>query len=664
MKPPVIVGIALAVVIIAAGVFAPTLRSSGRKTAEQAQERAELARRELARVSVTLPRVDKLADPAAMKEADLAAAVEAASETLNKISSKSSETIRAVQGHFQERGLPAPELEPFAANTAGVNRAISGFQTLLNENNQLLNQAISDAKDAKNKDQNALGVPQVLGMAEYLRAAGLLAEAEKLRRRQVRKQAELLELGAKWKLTRGFKEHFNVLDKDKNKVLAGLHADLEEIATLRDEAAGRVEILEAQAREREDTLQGRGAGAGEDAKGIQQRMQEARARLLDLEEKGFKAGRDEGEDGFNEYRRRYLELSRVLRELQEQEQELRFGGRPGAKLSGPDPATAEIVGGEPIIGLEEMLRQLATAKERSYHLVDAHKSLEARITYINKSGQDAQAETRRYGSRLAEIETQRQTVSAEIGALTTEALAKEDEALQAAKAAISAFGLAQDGAEAWRSAAEQLQQKRDPNRQNYRLKTLLADPYLLQVSQSAEAAARVLAGRIHALRVESSQRALDDAELLYNLNPDFVFDAEQYQDKLDAARKAGLDTLDKARGIYEGLSPPPSATSWVPLAALAAVHHLSARLDENRASEFLADALASITESIGQREHNPYLRPFVRFYNHLGGPTGEPLETEEEEVFFEGEAEGDFTEEDEGGFFDDEDEGDFFEGDE
>ena len=88
MKPPIVIGVALGIVILAAGLLAPLFQSSARKKAVEAQQKAALAERELDRYSVALRRSGELAAPAAMKtkEAELKSAIQAASEPLKATS--------------------------------------------------------------------------------------------------------------------------------------------------------------------------------------------------------------------------------------------------------------------------------------------------------------------------------------------------------------------------------------------------------------------------------------------------------------------------------------------------------------------------------------------------------------------------------------------------
>ena len=640
MKPSVLVGLALAAVIIAAGFVVPRLPSA-RKTALQAQEEAALAQRKLGRMNVGLARLQGLANTAALNEADLDALVAQTEEELRQISGTSARLVQEADRLAAQHGLPEPGLQPLSANVAGVRRAASEFESSVQANDALLRAAIADARTAVATDAKALGVSQVLGLAEYVRAAGLLGEAEELRRQQAGKQIELLALGAEWNLARGQADHFRGLDVAP--ILSNLQADLAELAALREDATSGLSGLEQDVTQREQVL------AEIDAE-----MAAVREKLLVLERAGFVAGNDAS---FDSYRVSYLKLSRKLRELQEQEQELRYGGRHGAVLVGTDPATAEIQGGEPVVGLIELQRRLAIALERAERSTNANMSLEKHVQYVVDSGRQAQTETARYEARLVELEAQQKTVNDEILDLTTRALAKEDEALQAANAAVRAFATAQSGAQAWMSAAQQLQRERDPQRKNERLRLLVGDLYVEQFARSAEAAARVLAGRIHVQRVTSSQSLIDAMQLFGELNPNFTFDPAPFETVLETAREAGTDTLGRACDSYSQVRSKLAGqpTEWVPLAALAAAQHLTWQLDPDLSTQVGEDqvgtyrelAQKTIADAVNGREKSPYLRLFVQFHNHLAGvaPAAPGDETDD---FF-----GDESDEEEEDFFSD-----------
>lgn len=623
MKQSVFVGIALAIVILAACFLTPALRGSSRRATEKAREHAELARRELARVDQLLPRLGALADVTKMKEADLAPAAEKSADRVKEISAEYAKLVRQAQELAQRHGLPAPEFLPLTGGAAGAKNALAEFQKAVVEDDKLLSSAISEATAAMATEEgkNTLAVAQVLGMAQYDRAADQLEEAEKLRAQQIAKQVQLLSVAAEWKVARGYTDHFRGLDVGP--ILAQLRTDLTELAEKRAQADADAKALADQVAQREQEL----VKVVADEK-------TAKDQLLSIEEQGFTAGlAPSSPQSFESYRARYLETSARLQKLQEQEQELRYGGRRGAELAGDDAATAEIKNGAPVAGLEEMQRRLATAEEKAKRSASGHLSLDERAKYVTQSGQAAQAEIQRYQTRLTQLDTEQKAILGEIQELAKQALEKEEKALAAAVAAVRAFADSQRAAQAYVSAASELQNARDPDRKNERLTAIVSDPYLKQFGQSAEAAARVLAGRIHAERVDSMKRLIDDIRLFTEIKPDpsFKFDPAPLQTVLDTARSAGLETLERARKIYEEMARTAPKTSGVPLAALAAAWHLTARLDEAEAAKYLADAARYAQQAVEKREQSPYLAGFVKFRDYLSAGGGGKPEKENPE---------------------------------
>jgi hypothetical protein len=621
VRPPLIVGIALAVLILAAGLVAPVFRSSQRKASWQAQERAELARRELARVSPELDWLKDGVNTAALKadKAALDAAVAQAGEQFGKRSAEWRKWISAAQELAQRRRLPAPALQPPSANAAGIQQSFAAFDKAVQENNALLKAAIDDAQAAVGIDGSAIAVQHSLGMAEYLRAAELLVEAERQRTRQADAQTRLLDDAAEWKLARSAADHFRGLEVSG--ILSKLRVDLDELSDRRDQANKDLAASAAAVKQREQDL----TQADDEMKATAQELQQ-------LETQGFAAGDDQA---FASYRTRYLALSGRLQQAQEREQELRFGGRPGATLVGEDPNTFAIEGGEPLPGLGELRQRLAVTQQAAQRYSTANASLEQQINHVRDLGKQAESEAARHETRVTELDTQQKSDLAEVAAAAAAALTKETDALKAAETSARAFRQGQAVAQNWLRAARDIQQNADPNRRNERLNLLLKDQYLEQVSQSAEAAARVLAGRIHAQRVESNQRLIDEIRLFaeINPNPEFKFDSAPFQTELDTAREEGLKTLKEARDTYEKLSKGPPNTAWVPLGALAAAQLLTARLDASQADTFREQAAATITKAVEKRERSPYLEAYVKLRDHLVAAKPATTKGEEEELF-------------------------------
>ena len=625
MKPPILIGITLAVVILAAAFVSPALRAASKKTAEKAQDQAALAERQLARYSLTMPRLDALANTGEMKknEAELQEAVTAATAEPNDILPRAgreyADLVRQAQQHAQNAGLPAPNLPPLGTDAAGVQRALGEYQTMLQVNDALLKAALKTAQDAVNLDSAALGVPQALGMAQYVQAAGQLSEAEALRLQQANAQARLLDTASQWKIARGYLDHYRGLEVTA--AVAQLQTDLEDVRKLREEAAATLKSVTAQVEE-----QGQRLGQAE------RELVSANESLKALEDRGFSAGDD---TSFNAYRQEFLAQSERVRTLQQQVQELRHGTRQGMEPADVELASTEVQSGEVVAGLEELQRRLADAQERSKRFERATVGLNEYLTYVNGLGKSAEGETTRYQERLTELGAAQQALLAEVQTLATSAAEKEGQALQAANAAVRAFRQAQTAADAWLRAATELQRNHDPNRKNDRLRLVLADPYLAQVPRSAEAAAGILAARIYAQTRDCMEALLRDMRVLAAMNPDLdlqAIDAAKLQTEGEQAQAEGLDTLGKAIALYtqvsEKLANQP--TKWVPLAGLAAAQSLMARLDPAQAAVHTSKALEFIQQALEKREQSPYLGPYVVFRDYLRGAAQLPKEPRSE----------------------------------
>lgn len=609
MKPSVVVGPALAALILIACLVVPMLPSP-RKTTLKAQEQALAAQRMLARVSLTAQRLDGLADTRQMTAGDLDAAVAAAEADLGKMRQRVVQQLQADRSFLEARGLPVPEIQPPGAGVGGVRQALSGFQGDIKADSALLVQAVQEAQAARSTDATALGAAQALGMAEYVRAAMLLLEAEALRVRQLGQQVDLLDAAAGWKQARGQLDYYRGLDVAP--LLPKLRADLEELAGLRAEAAQHVQELRQQVTEREQALAQAEAAMGA-----------AREERLTLERTGFVAGDDRA---FEAYRTKYLELSRKLQVLEEQEQQLHHGGRTGARLIGTDATTAVVEGGERVAGLDELRRQLATAEERSARFTDAHLILEEHIGHLTAAGEQAKADAARLEARVGGLEAEKQKLAAAVLEAAKLAQDKEDEALRSASTAVQAFGQAQSAAQTWLQNARQTQSERDPQRKNPRLRALLADNYLEQVARSAGAATQVLIGRIHDQRLAGTQSLIHDLQALAEFDPGFSFDAAPFTTIADGSRQGGVAALGSACGTYDQIVTKlrGQPTEWVPLAALAGAQYVTWHVDPtlpgpSGAGTYRDSARNTIEQVVARREQFPYARAFVQFLQHLGG---------------------------------------------
>ena len=148
MRPPILIGIAVAILIGAAAFLTPLFRSAGRKAADRAAESAALAQRELARVDPYLQRVADVVDANSFAQADLDLAVKEAAPALQKIADESRKLVQQATALAQRDGLPAPDEKPLSPTAAGVKQSLADVERMLKANDALLKEALENAKDA------------------------------------------------------------------------------------------------------------------------------------------------------------------------------------------------------------------------------------------------------------------------------------------------------------------------------------------------------------------------------------------------------------------------------------------------------------------------------------------------------------------------------------
>ncbi len=617
MKPPILIGIALAIVIIAVAALIPWMLTTPAQTAAKAQATAVLAGRELARVSAVLPRVGELATTTAPADA-VQQALAAAGETLKQVRDQLTQDAQHGKQVAREHRMPEPSLALLPPDAA-----VKAFAQGVKDNAALLQQADKDARAAAQQDGTALGVQQAVGMTAYARALELLAEAQRARSDEEVAEAALLAEAADWKLAQGQYDHYKALDIVP--IQNGLKTDLDEIAKTRAEAHTTLDGLTAQVAEREQSL-------GQ----VEQELAAANAELGALRDKGFAASDD---SAFAAYRQKYLELSLKVRDLQSREQELRDGGLRGAKLEGDDLMAAKMEGGEPVASLQALRNQLAVAQERARRLDNANQSLDAHLKFVADSGQRSKEEMQRFQERMSESVVKQQEIAKRIDATETAARAKEEQALGAAREATRAFGQAQQAADRWLTQVREARE-RDPQQKNQRLALILDDPYFEQVARSAEAAARLLEGRIYAQRSEGSDALINTMRMFGEVNTgaELTFNPEPVNNALTTARSEGKQTLTTAAEIYDKMATRLASrrTDWLPLTGKAAALYLLGRIEPDKLADHQKSANEALQKALEKREQSPYLQPLATVRDVLSGAPGaaesKPAEAETEKA--------------------------------
>jgi hypothetical protein len=623
VKSPLLVGIVLLLAISAAAVFGPQiLPASNARSQADALAQADLAARRLYRVSPQLLQLQLAADPAALQDSEfLAAAAEAAQAKLDELQKASRQRVRNVGADLERSGVPAPDvtLPPLNAQSA-----LRGYQDLIKANEQLLSGAEAAARSASADGRDALGPAQMTAMAASVRAHGALAEAAALRVKQDRLQNRLVALADQYLDARSMAERYR--GRDVEPILAQLRTDRADLEALlnvtRADAAALAEAVDARRIELEE---------------LGTSMRSVQNQLETLQQQGFKAGDDAS---FETYRDRFLSRSRELRALEAREQELRYGGKTGAYLAGPDPASAEVVGGETVFGLSELERRLDIAQQRLAILEHGDAALADHIDFVVAFGRQATGQVDQQSQRMTALESDIATLSKQITDTAAVAFEKEDAALQAARAAERGFSQSQQAARGYINDLRQLQNDSDPERKNPRINIVVGDQYLGQYGRAGQASAQLLVAQIHGQRARAIGSLLADVELLSRMQvlnhpqTNLTFDTEPFTEPYNNAQSEALQALDSARSLFDNLRTGlPPATQWVPLGGLAAAQYTTGLLSPDGMATWANQAFESINAAVQNREASPYLKPYVRFRNLFSGAAEPPAdETPDPEV--------------------------------
>ncbi len=615
---PIAIGVVLAIVILALGFLVPAiLPPTVSPTTVNALKEAELARRQLHAYDASLPLVGARADVEQLKEADFDLLVERSREEFDALNSEFNKRVSQAKSTDRENNVPESGLRAASMGPAGVRSSVSSFEKCLRDNHKMLTDAARNSRSANQADRNALGVGQVAGMVKLAEAGELLAEARELRARLTTEQGRLLVVAVDWAEARDEIDHYAGLDVTE--IRGDLDADLDEIKAALEETRAGVDELRGRVAEREQTLAD-----------VRAQLTETRTQRLSLEEMGFIVGDD---TSFEAYRAEYLRLSEALRQLQEQEQLLAFGGIEGGSLTDDDPLEGRIEGGETVLGLNELRRLLAVEEDKLARYTRGVKALEDQMNLVVNVGNEAQTQKGQYAERLGTLTVEIDQIRAGMDELAQQAFEKEDAALRAAREGVTSFKSAKSAADRWIADANSLQREKDPQRLNERLKLITRDSFAADAAANAEARAKTLLGRIQTERALGLGEYLDTLARVNELMPDSEFDATALRESFTQARDEAVSILNEAREGYERLAQKQSNTSWVHQASLAIVYHLLWQIDEFNADQHRGNLLDQLGRTIENRRQSPHLQQQVTLYALLTGGVEAPqpdLQSDEE----------------------------------
>ena len=600
MQSSVLVGFVLGALLVAGWYFVPvTMDDAGRATAIQADEQAELARRQLERFSPIANTADKYLDSDAAQEM-------VASGDFTKWSTDAE--AEAEKHKEQYAGIDQAPPAPPTATPEAMRSGVQAFESQKAENNSYLTEAISNARQAAQlvSSQPRAHINLIQGAANMTEAYDKLRDAERVRVDVEATLYEAFKYAIRERYQRDKQAYYSALDTEPiiadllNKEFGKTYNETE-LEAVDTQLAAVSEELSARESELDD---------------VSEKLSQAQQERLQLETQ-----RSEGGISFQDFRSSYGNVMTRLATLQEQEQLLTRGGLRGAKVDITDPVNGPITGGEPVRGTEELAAEKARLEAVRERLMGAVEEIENQVQQVQKSAELNAATANTYSLRAGEFKDAMIQAQSDLAKLTTEAFELEDAALKASRAARGAFEQADRAIVAFQRKARETRSASDPEGQNQRLQSIINDKMVTQIGKSAEAAARVLEARILLLRMESVERQRQILQKIVQLANGELTDEQTLTDLITASRKEGRDTLNEAIKIYEQLSSDENATVWADLAGQGAAVYLKSRFDAANGPQIAYEATRIMQQAIEGRQQSPYLAKHVLFYNYLADKT-------------------------------------------
>lgn len=621
MKPPILMGVVLAVVIAAGILVVPRLLHESQGAA--AVRLSDKAGGDIARFDPSLRGVAREVDADVLKAADADKLVTAAQAEFDAIAKQLSEAVARMKrqdGKVEKRGIKPTNLAPLSASASSVRAAITEFESARKQNYDLLSAAADDARKALAEGKQAPAVAQMAGAVAMARAWDALFDARAAREAGSVALARLVALAQDIKQQQAEADQFSAFDPAA--ALKALSADAAEIEQQLAAAQSLSTTLTTQVdqlkRERDE---------------VRAQLQQGRAALLSLEERGFRPGDDAA---FGAFRQQYQEQSARLVSLAEREQLLTAGGLKGGALKGDDTLSAPIEGAEPFSGLDELSLRLAAAQDQVKRLTQARQSLADMVRQVDERAKNSQTLQKAYTDRIAALRAELDKTRTQASELAQAAFAKESAALDAARAAEKAYADAASASSAFINAASQLKNSFDAAGKNERLALILRkDPTSPLIGPALQAEARLLTGRIFAFRAAGLFDYLNALTRVAENVPSVTFDSEERAKELATAQQEGAAAINQALTTFQNQAGATTPTSWMPQAAVAYAYHLLSLLtpeaiNPTENAKLRALAREALAKAIAKNEKNPRLRAHVSFLEHLMGSAGEkPADTGE-----------------------------------
>lgn len=591
---PIVIGVVLIVILLGGAIVVPgLLMPAEHATAVQALEKAELARRQMNDYVPAVALAAARQNLDALKNVDAEKVVSRVEKAMQAYAEAAAKRVQAAQAADRKSGLKS-NIRTFAADPNSMRLALPEYEKLVSANEALLTQVTSTAQAAMGESGQTPGVPTVLGIAREMEATNLIAEARQMRTRLAALQNAAKSAALEWSVVDGQVKHYSNIDVSPTE--KQLNSDLEQAKAARASGAGDVAALTEQVAK----------GEAELAK-VREDMAAARAALAGAEAAGFKAGDDAA---FQAHKAKLLELSGRLSALQGRELTLSAGNRSGATIADGDLIGGAIEGGEVVLGLDELKRRLALATDQLKRLTGGEEALTRQLADATAFGKFAKDEAARFETRRKELEASINKLIEQTGGLNKDALAKEDEALAAARAAVSAFSKARGAAGTLVSAAREQRRELDEEGKNDRLKTIVNDGMIERIADVFEAQATARLGMIYAeraLAVESYKAGLE--ELTKSIKG-ATYDPKVLQEVIDNSKNEAIAAYSAAVALQEKVAQADRAP-WAPQGGLAAMAYSSSKVDPSKAGQYLDTARKALAVAL-KNEAWPYIRPEVR----------------------------------------------------
>lgn len=626
LKPAVIFGVVVGIVVLAAWVLVPGLKTTEQQSAEQAIEQATLAQRQMKRYAPRLEMLADLMDLQALAEADL-------------------------------RELAAGDADAGGFGAGQLESGISGTAAAIEANREVLAQAIENANQAAAAAADA-GQPLpyvylVQGQLHLMKARTHLLSAQRVRIKMRTAVNRTYTLVTQRRLLQIQGNYYGELD------IGRIVDDLQGGADTETGERG-LAWLEEQHREAEASRQ-RLADAVEEREqaisAVRSELNQKQRALNALEEEGFTAGDDEA---FKAFREAYTALSNELRDLQVREEALTFGDWQGeepireslraAGVPVSDPNATGLGGlvsgasdeewqqfsawydeavesGKLMLGLGALQGKLAAEEDLVARYADAIAEIEERIAELQDTSSAAADDAGAYEQRLeAQDEAIRQQLT-QIGTYNNAAYQDESAALDEARRARSAFNQAAQAQQQRATEAATRQREQDPERTNERLKLLTSNPYGDLLGKAAAAHARVFEGRVCLQIADNQQKYMDLLDKVNETMPGFVeADTTLIETALTTARDEGEKTLREAAEAFAAIARGLGATNsaWLAQCSRAVALYELSRLNPSAEVEIDGQSMAAMSaaqrtifEAVSQGEAFPYMSTMVQFRDFL-----------------------------------------------